>query len=62
MVVAAYMLVFLLGTTWPGAALYNVVAPPVFGLPFNLFVIAALIVIALVLLAALYVSESRAED
>lgn len=59
-IVAAYMLVFLVATTWPGAGLINMVRPFVLGLPFNLFMIALLIVIALGLLAALYVSEKRA--
>ncbi|MEL6324874.1 MAG: hypothetical protein AAFQ84_11665 [Pseudomonadota bacterium] len=57
--VAAYMLVFLLATTWPGALLLNRVQPFVLGLPFNLFCIALLIMGALGLLAVLYVSEQR---
>lgn len=58
-IVAAYMLLFLLATTWPGATLMNHVEPFVLGLPFNLFFIALLIVIALSLLTALYMSEQR---
>lgn len=61
-VVAAYMLFFLAATVWPGATLINSVEPLVLGLPFNLFVIALLIVIALGLLAMLYFSEKRTED
>lgn len=59
--VAAYVLVFLLATTWPGALLFNRIQPLILGLPFNLFVIAFLIVGALGLLTALYVSEQRSE-
>ena len=58
-ITAAYMLFFLLATTWPGATLMNHVEPFVLGLPFNLFFIALLIVIALGLLTALYMSEQR---
>ncbi|MEL7189465.1 MAG: DUF3311 domain-containing protein [Pseudomonadota bacterium] len=61
-IVAAYLLLFLFFTTWPGAILINTVGPLVFGLPFNLFCIAILIVIALCLLAILYASEQRSED
>lgn len=61
-IVAAYMLLFLVATTWPGADLINTVQPLVLGLPFNLFMIAFLIVIALGLLTALYFSEKRSED
>lgn len=61
-VVTAYMLLFLLATTWPGASLFNRAEPLVLGLPFNLFVLALLISVALVMLAALYVSETRPED
>jgi len=53
------MLVFLLATTWPGAIVFNRVQPLILGLPFNLFFIAVLIVCALGLLAALYISEQR---
>ena len=56
------MLFFLLATTWPGATLINHVEPLVLGLPFNLFFIALLIMIALGLLTALYISEQRAEE
>ena len=55
--VAVYLLVFLFGTTWPGATLFNSAQPLVLGLPFNLFVLAFLVTMALVLLAALYISE-----
>ena len=61
-IVAAYLVVFLAGTTYPGVTLFNQVEPLVIGLPFNLFVLALLIVIALVLLAALYISETRSQD
>ncbi|MEL7216894.1 MAG: hypothetical protein AAGK01_00510 [Pseudomonadota bacterium] len=61
-IMATYLLLFMLATTWPGASLFNAVRPLVFGLPFNLFFIALLIVIALVLLAALYTSEQRSGD
>ena len=57
--VAAYMLLFLLATTWPGATLFNQATPFVLGLPFNLFVLASLISVALCLLALLYLSETR---
>ncbi|UAB77929.1 hypothetical protein INR77_14325 [Erythrobacter sp. SCSIO 43205] len=57
--VAAYMLVFALATTWPGAQVFNRPEPFVMGLPFNLFVLASLITVALGLLALLYVSETR---
>ncbi|MEM8800588.1 MAG: hypothetical protein AAGF15_10970, partial [Pseudomonadota bacterium] len=40
--VAAYILVFLLATVWPGALLFNRVEPLILGLPFNLFFIALL--------------------
>lgn len=60
--VTAYMLLFLLATTWPGATLFNTATPLVLGLPFNLFVLAMLISVALVMLAALYVSETRPEE
>ncbi len=60
--VAAYMLVFLLAVTWPGAMLFNKAEPFVIGLPFNLFVLAGLITVALGLLALLYVSENRGND
>ena len=56
------MVVFLAGTTYPGVTLFNQVEPLVIGLPFNLFMLALLIVIALMLLAALYVSETRSQD
>jgi len=56
------MLVFLLATTWPGAQLINKVEPFILGLPFNLFAIALLIIGALVMLTALYVSEQRSEE
>lgn len=57
--VLAYMIVFLLATTWPGAMMFNSVTPLILGLPFNLFMIAILIVLAIALLTALYVSEQR---
>ncbi|WP_298301431.1 hypothetical protein [uncultured Erythrobacter sp.] len=57
--ITAYLVLFLLGTTWPGAMLFNHVEPLMLGLPFNLFVLAVLISFALVLLAALYASEKR---
>lgn len=60
--VSAYMLLFLLATTWPGASVFNRAEPLVLGLPFNLFVLAMLISVALVMLAALYISETRAQD
>ncbi len=59
MAVAAYLVVFLLATTWPGVTLINKVTPLMLGLPFNLFSMAVLILIALCLLAALYFSEKR---
>lgn len=58
-IVAFYLLLFLGGTTWPGATLFNTTKPLMLGLPFNLFVLAILIVFALVMLAALYMSETR---
>ena len=58
-IVAVYLLVFLFGTTWPGTTLYNSATPFVLGLPFNLFVLAALVATALAVLAALYFSEKR---
>lgn len=58
----AYMLIFLGATTWPGAQLINKATPIILGLPFNLFVIATLIVIALGMFAALYFSEKRSGD
>ena len=57
--VAAYMLAFLFTTIWPGAQLYNRPEPFIIGLPFNLFVLASLITVALGLLALLYFSETR---
>ena len=60
--VAAYMFMFLLAATWPGALLYNRAEPIIMGLPFNLFVVASLIAVALVLLTALYFSETRERD
>jgi len=60
--VAAYMLLFLLATTWPVAMVFNRVEPLLLGLPFNLFVLALLISIALVVLSVLYISENRSED
>lgn len=57
--VAAYILLFLLATTWPGVTLFNQATPFIFGLPFNLFVLASLISVALGLLALLYFSETR---
>ena len=57
--VAAYLVVFLLATTWPGAQIFNRPEPFVIGLPFNLFVLAGLITVALGLLALLYFSETR---
>ena len=59
---AAYMVIFLAGTTYPGVTLFNQVEPLVIGLPFNLFMLALLIVIALVLLGALYITETRSQD
>ena len=59
LVVATYIVVFLLATVWPGAVLFNHVQPLILGLPFNLFIIALLIVGALGMLAMLYVSEQR---
>ena len=61
-IVAAYVVVFLAATTYPGVTLFNQVEPLVIGLPLNLFMLALLIVIALMLLAALYVSETRSQD
>lgn len=61
-IVAAYMVIFLAGTTYPGVTLFNQVEPLVIGLPFNLFMLALLIVIALVLLGALYITETRSQD
>ncbi len=58
-IVFAYLLVFLGFSAWPGAQLINRVEPLVMGLPFNLFFIAMLIIVALALLALLYVSEQR---
>ena len=58
--VVFYMVLFLLVTTWPGAMLFNSVTPLIFGLPFNLFFIALMIVGGLVVLLALYKSEQRA--
>lgn len=60
--VAAYTLVFLFLTTWPGALIFNRVEPLILGLPFNLFCLALLILIALGMLTALYLSEQRSED
>jgi len=57
--VAAYMMLFLIATTWPGAQVFNQPKPFVIGLPFNLFVIATLIAVALGLLTLLYFSETR---
>ena len=62
MIVAAYLALFMVGTTFPGATLFNQVEPLVIGLPFNLFMLALLIVIALMLLIALYISETRSQD
>lgn len=59
--VLAYMAVFIFVTTWPGVQLFNHVYPLVLGLPFNLFVIALVIIGALGVLAALYVSEQRVQ-
>jgi len=59
--VAIYMLLFLLATIWPGALLFNKVQPLVWGLPFNLFFIALLIIGSLGMLTALYFSEKRSE-
>ena len=56
------MVVFLLTTTWPGAQLFNSVLPLVFGLPFNLFFIALMVSLALLMLALLYFSERRSGD
>ena len=61
-IVAVYVLLFLLCTTWPGAMLFNSIEPLILGLPFNLFVLAILISVALVVLWALYISETRPED
>lgn len=58
-ITGVYMLAFLLATTWPGAMLINQAKPIILGLPFNLFMIAMLIVGALGLLTALYVSEQK---
>ncbi|MEM9310108.1 MAG: hypothetical protein AAGA34_01565 [Pseudomonadota bacterium] len=60
--VAAYMVLFLSLTTWPGVSVINSVTPLVLGLPFNLFCIAVLIVGGLCILAALYASERRSND
>ena len=60
--VVAYMAVFLVVTTWPGALLFNKVRPLIFGLPFNLFFIALIIVGALCLLVALYRREQRSGE
>lgn len=60
--VAAYMLMFALATTWPGVTLLNHAKPFVLGLPFNLFALALIISIALVMLGALYISETRGPD
>lgn len=57
----AYMAVFLVAVTWPGAMLFNSVEPLVLGLPFNLFLIALLILGALCLLACLYICEKSAD-
>ncbi|MEM1052241.1 MAG: hypothetical protein AAGI28_09120 [Pseudomonadota bacterium] len=61
-IVIGYMIAFLLATTWPGAMLFSKSEPLVMGLPFSLFFIAALILIALALLALLYLSETRSPD
>ncbi len=60
--ISAYMVLFLLATTWPGATFFNSVTPLVFGLPFNLFFIAILIVGGLAMLVGLYVSEQRSGE
>lgn len=60
--VTAYMLLFLLATTWPGAQVFNQPEPFVIGLPFNLFVLAVLITIGLAMLTLLYFSETRGQD
>ncbi|MEO0689458.1 MAG: hypothetical protein AAFY51_04055 [Pseudomonadota bacterium] len=49
-------------TTWPGVYMINRIEPFVLGLPFNLFAIALLIVAALGLLTALYLSEDQSGD
>lgn len=56
------MLLFLLATTWPGVMLINHAEPLVMGLPFNLFALALIISVGLVMLAALYISETRGPD
>ena len=60
--VGAYMALFVMLTIWPGAALVNAARPFVLGLPFNLFVIALLIVGGLGALTLLYLSEKRGRD
>ena len=57
-----YIFVFVFLTTWPGAQIVQDATPFVIGLPFNLFVIAALILFGIAALGALYVSENRRED
>ena len=58
-VLIGYSLLFVALTIWPGATLINSVEPLVLGLPFNLFVIAMLILGGLGILTALYLSETR---
>ena len=56
------MVAFLALTVWPGVYAINWVEPLVLGLTFTLFAIGFLIVVALGLMAALYVSENRSGD
>ncbi|MEM1053428.1 MAG: hypothetical protein AAGI28_15170 [Pseudomonadota bacterium] len=56
------IMAFLAMTTWPGVYMINRIEPLVLGLPFNLFAIALLIVVALGLLTALYLSEDQSGD
>ena len=55
----AYMIAFLLAVTWPGFLIFNHVQPIIFGLPFNLFCIALLVVGGMAVLLLLYRAENN---
>ncbi len=58
----AYVVLFAVATTWPGAVPANRVEPLILGLPFNLAWVAMWVVLGFVLLVLLDRAVTRDED
>ncbi len=61
-VALAYFIAFTFLVIWPGALIYNRATPLILGLPFNLFVIALLVLGGLAVLFMLYRAEGGDEE